>query len=243
MSELGTVLLAELQITRWQARLEGANRALFRALEARTRADLRALTAASWWDDPLADPLVDQIIEAEILPVARSVFGEMVSVVYDAVPVELRTFPPPDFERQVDRLDRVVHDMTRNVAEQLGTEFRQGVGRGESIDKLSGRVLDTFTANEVRARRIARTETISATNGLQNETAVDVAAQGIAMQKRWIATFDRRTRETHADANGQTVALDQPFSVGGYDLDFPGDPNGPPQEVINCRCTSAYEPI
>lgn len=243
MSDLGLLLLAELQVTRWENRIAAATSAVLRALEARTRADLRALTAASWWDDPLGEPLVDQVVQAEILPVARSVFGEMVSVVYSTVAEELRTFPPPDFDRQVDRLDRVVRDMTRGVAEQLGTEFRQGVGRGESIDKLSGRVLDVFTANEVRARRIARTETISATNGLQNETAVGLAGQGIPMQKRWIATFDRRTRETHADANGQTVALDQPFSVGGAELDYPGDPNGPPQEVINCRCTTAYEPL
>lgn len=243
MSDLGLLLLAEIRVGRWEAKIERANRAVLRALEHRSRADIRALTAASWWDDPLADPLLDQVVQAEILPVARSVFGEMVGVVYDLVPEDRRTFPPPDFERQVDRLDARVRDMSRDVAEQLGSSLRVGVQRGESVDKLSGRVENIFTASDVRARRIARTETISATNGLQNETAVGLSAQGIAMQKRWLATFDRRTRETHAEANGQTVAMDQTFSVGGADLEFPGDPNGPAAEVVNCRCSVAYEPV
>ena len=43
-------------------------------------------------------------------------------------------------------------------------------------------------------------------------------------------------RETHAAAEKQTVGIDEPFIVGGAELMFPGDPAGPPEEVINCHC-------
>ena len=53
----------------------------------------------------------------------------------------------------------------------------------------------------------------------------------------WLATSDSRTRPTHRAAEGQRVPVGQPFIVGGAELRFPGDPSGPPQEVIQCRCT------
>lgn len=55
--------------------------------------------------------------------------------------------------------------------------------------------------------------------------------------KRWVAHHDERTRHTHLAANGQTVAIDDPFIVGGAALAFPGDPSAPMEEVANCRCS------
>lgn len=48
---------------------------------------------------------------------------------------------------------------------------------------------------------------------------------------------DDRTRESHVLANGQVRPMLAPFDVGGSSLMFPGDPTGPAQEVIQCRCT------
>jgi uncharacterized protein with gpF-like domain len=58
--------------------------------------------------------------------------------------------------------------------------------------------------------------------------------------KTWLATNDSRTRITHAIANGQNVLISDTFSVGDTQLQFPGDPNGSPEEVINCRCTTLW---
>jgi uncharacterized protein with gpF-like domain len=55
--------------------------------------------------------------------------------------------------------------------------------------------------------------------------------------KMWLATEDSRTRPTHRTADRQRTLLSEPFIVGGARLMFPGDPTGPADEVIQCRCT------
>lgn len=86
---------------------------------------------------------------------------------------------------------------------------------------------------ETRATRIARTEA----TGANNYAALRALADEGASHKQWVATEDRRTRPTHVEADGQVVALNQAFLVGGSTLQMPGDPNGPAAEIINCRCT------
>ena len=49
-----------------------------------------------------------------------------------------------------------------------------------------------------------------------------------------MATLDNRTRHSHATLDGEVVDNDKKFSNG---CRFPGDPNGPPTEIYNCRCT------
>jgi hypothetical protein len=34
--------------------------------------------------------------------------------------------------------------------------------------------------------------------------------------------------------------MDEKFKVGDAELMFPGDPEGPADEVINCRCAVGY---
>jgi hypothetical protein len=63
---------------------------------------------------------------------------------------------------------------------------------------------------------------------------------GLTLQKEWLATGDSHTRLTHMEADGQTVGMDEPFIVGGAELQYPGDPDGPSQEVVMCRCTQVY---
>lgn len=58
-------------------------------------------------------------------------------------------------------------------------------------------------------------------------------------QVRWISMHDGDVRNSHVRADGQTRNIDEPFEVGGVKLRYPGDPLGPPDEVINCRCIIA----
>lgn len=93
-------------------------------------------------------------------------------------------------------------------------------------------------ALKLRADAIARTETMRALHASQEEAfrqAIDAGAVNRQDVRRvWVATKDKRTRDTHAALDGESVGLDQAFSNG---LQYPGDPNGAPEETINCRCT------
>lgn len=86
---------------------------------------------------------------------------------------------------------------------------------------------------QTRATRIARTETTGAYNSGAQQAFIEEGAGA----KMWIATGDDATRESHLDAAGQCVPTDASFDVGVAQLMMPGDPSGPADEVINCRCT------
>lgn len=135
------------------------------------------------------------------------------------------------------RLPDEVYDL---VAGQMAS----GVNLGEGIPKLAERVDKTLstTGSERWANRAtvaARTEAIGALNAGRTEAfrAIAEAEPDVQFEKLWLSTDDARTRETHEAADGQRVPLDSTFIVGGFELAFPGDPSGPPQEVIQCRCT------
>lgn len=121
------------------------------------------------------------------------------------------------------------------------TAIAEGLAAGEDIPTIAQRVRAAAGVTEPRARVIARTESHGARNTVNAASVRRVsAAFGApnAFSRRWQAAEDARTRPTHVEADGQTVALNEPFRVGGASLDFPGDPTGPPEEVINCRCTT-----
>lgn len=54
--------------------------------------------------------------------------------------------------------------------------------------------------------------------------------------KHWVTMHDDHVRSTHRAVDGQTADILGTFDVGGYKLQFPGEPVGPPEIWINCRC-------
>lgn len=89
----------------------------------------------------------------------------------------------------------------------------------------------------VRARRLAHTEAHGMVeNGRQRGAEVNK----VIKSKSWSAAAD--ARETHGDANAQTVPKEEPYFVGGFQLMFPGDTSlgADLKEIINCRCSSLF---
>lgn len=138
------------------------------------------------------------------------------------------------------RVQDLAGQVTQTTYDAIRSELQQGVGAGESIDKLADRIRAVFTqASDNRATTIARTEVISAYNGAATLGANQLPRDVVAAQE-WIATRDGRTRESHAAVDGQVVAIGEPFSVGGFSGAYPGDPGLPADETINCRCAVAF---
>ena len=122
----------------------------------------------------------------------------------------------------------------RKISEQITS----GILQGESIKQLADRLQKNIpNMNRDSAIRAARTAVTGAQNAGRQESYRTAVEMGIKLQKQWMSTLDNRTRHDHADADGQMVDEDKPFNVGGYELMYPGDPNGPGHEIYNCRCT------
>lgn len=122
----------------------------------------------------------------------------------------------------------------------------QGIIQGEGIEQITGRMVDALcTQNENRMRLFARTSMTGAQNAGRLAQMEDAEDMGIKVKKRWVATLDSRTRDTHQELDGQEVPVDEPFEVDGMEIMYPGDPNAEPELVYNCRCTmiEVYEGI
>jgi len=128
-----------------------------------------------------------------------------------------------------------VAETTRSqIVNAVAKGYEDGLGVVEIARNISGMV---DGISRMRAEIIARTETHGAANYGSDQAAREL---GLPLRREWLAAMDERTRETHAAANGQVVGMDEPFLVGDSALMFPGDPAGPPELVINCRCTLGY---
>lgn len=185
---------------------------------------LKALTPA--WKDALEH---GASLGAGILASARKAFHKAgVTVTRDQVSSILtKKLAEFGFEKAES-----INDTTRDALE---SSIASGVDADESIDDLRARITNVFDAlgeGGYRADAIARTETMGSVNMGQ---FVQYSAEGVK-NKEWLATDDTFTRDAHAD-DIPDVGMDEPFIVGGEEMQFPGDPNGSAANVVNCRCT------
>lgn len=136
---------------------------------------------------------------------------------------------------------------TRNLLTNIPDEVHAAIvaamgaaaNAGESVDQIATRV-DHILTDEQRWKGRARTIAVTETNRVYN-AAIYAASQvlagtGVTLSKEWVSRDDSKVRPTHVAADGQVQPLNQPFTVGVSHLQFPLDPSGPPEEVVNCRC-------
>lgn len=138
-------------------------------------------------------------------------------------------------DSRLDVLAKQVTATTRQVLEDR--VLLQGVANGESIDELAARVRATFTdLSTWRATVIARTETVGGFNAASRATA---EGSNVVTARVWLATGDSRTRDSHVELDGHTLTKMGDSYPNG--CKFPGDPDGPPEETIMCRCVETFE--
>lgn len=138
----------------------------------------------------------------------------------------------------LQRAKTVVGTIREVVRGVLLSANDEGLGEAATAKAIRERIGKRLSASN--AARIARTEMHTAMTVGSDEAA---RSTGLEMVKEWVAAEDGRTRPSHAEADGDEVPLDQPFSVGDASLMIPGDPSGPAKEIINCRCAVFHHPV
>ncbi len=118
---------------------------------------------------------------------------------------------------------------------QITNSVTSSILQGKSIKRMADDLQKRITTmSRDSAIRTARTAVTGAQNAGRMDSYAAAEKMGIKLKKEWVATLDSRTRHSHAMLDGEQVAQDKKFSNG---CRFPGDPQGPPWEIYNCRCT------
>ena len=129
-------------------------------------------------------------------------------------------------------LQKKIKTINLTLEKQLRETLSAGMQNQETISQLRDRVSHTFDVSLGRSRVIARTEVGAAYNGGRFEAMKQAGIE----RHEWLASHDDDVRESHADEdNSPPVKIGDPFPVTG--LRYPQEPGGPPEEVINCRCS------
>jgi len=139
-----------------------------------------------------------------------------------------------------DRVDRFGEDMNDETKKQLEATILEGMTNGENLAKLRSRVKEVFTqATETRSTRIARTESLAASNEGANEA---YRQSPLVNGKEWSANYG--ACPVCNSLNGKVIELDATFAKNGQTLKATDgselkltyeDISHPPLHP-NCRC-------
>lgn len=150
------------------------------------------------------------------------------------------------FEQQLRVLDpkvleRKLRDRRYDGVFQKAMDAQTPLSEAQ-IDNMVDAYHRRFVA--LRSRTIARTEALRATSygGLARIQQMLDENPDLEVTKRWLATDDERTRDTHVDLNGREVdgMLTNFVTSAGNQIRWPLDDKAAADEVINCRCTLQY---
>lgn len=194
------------------------------------------------WAAPAPDELIDvealvQTLRTKTDPVRQAVVETTMKSSLNGVGIAYDVTNP--FTRRVlaqsgSQVVNIAETTQLNVMRIVRESYDQGLSIPDTATAIKAGMAEASTA---RATLIARTELAGAVNGGSlAATQIVSDATGSEYQKVWMtapgAQFPRH--ETYDGLDGQTVALDAFFDVGGEELEYPGDPGGSPEEVCNC---------
>lgn len=123
------------------------------------------------------------------------------------------------------------------VADEGGTwleageaAFRESIGESlKQTTKPASRLRD-------REAQVDRITYWAVTFAINSATTFAVDQEGGDVFLEWVTMGDADVRDIHRPLNGKQVPRGETFNVAGHDLHFPGEPVGPPEVWINCRC-------
>lgn len=152
--------------------------------------------------------------------------------------ISLDALEPGIQEKVGERMEWVLPEINAATRSQLKDTILKGFDEGlnplEIKDEIKG-LWDGF--DSARARRIARTEMLSASNAGTHEAH----KKGPVDYRSWLSTRDSDVRPEHEELDERTrdnpIPVEQPFEVHGHTADHPGD-FGEAELDINCRCTT-----
>lgn len=148
----------------------------------------------------------------------------------------------------------LVTDPLKNSVIQVANLIEAGdtnaaVRLSNSVMRLVRQPLSISQGNLVRVVQenmtIRGARTLLMTPLTQGRIVADLREMATALDKpmkEWSSVFIETSRETHMDADGQQVPIDEPFVVDGEELMYPGDASMGASigNVANCLCAVIF---
>lgn len=130
-------------------------------------------------------------------------------------------------------LDNASLTVTQTYADQINAVIQNGLEEKLSITDIAHNILLATDQRVANALTNAQTLVTSAYNSARIE---GMEAYQINFHL-WVSSRDGVVRPSHRrEDSGKPIRVGEPFPETG--LLYPGDPNGAPEQVINCRCTT-----
>jgi uncharacterized protein with gpF-like domain len=227
--------------------------AIERRYQGRIRSAIRdwSMQALDVWEETGAVPQANQHesdmreIVQDISETAIRVFGERI---LDQQKAGAFVIERKDFATTLARMSQRyimleavrerITDISDTTRAQIIRGIDRGVAEGLGVAQIASFVRDLVPGlSRYRSALIARTEAHGAANYGADAAAKDT---GLVLMKEWVAAADERTRPDHDNVSAVPIPMDSLFQVGTDMLAYPGDPNGSPEQVINCRCAVAH---
>lgn len=169
----------------------------------------------------------------------ETTYGDLSFALYDAATVRRLIVESPDLLPEISEALAVdIPVDLRWNRDKIADVITSAILQGKSIPQIAGDLERVVGMNETSAVRNARTAITSAQNAGRQASYEHAASMGITVRKRWVATLDRRTRDSHRAMDGREVPYNEAFHTDmGSTMMYPGARNGKPGDVYNCRCT------
>jgi len=133
-----------------------------------------------------------------------------------------------------DRTAAKVTTIAETQIDMMRTVIAKAMEDQATVQEVASRLRDHFEDGSAAwASRIARTET----NGLYTQAGLWAMSDGGIEMKEWLSARDSNVRDSHVQADGQRVKMDEDFVLAGGRGPGPGLIDSP-EESINCRCTT-----
>jgi uncharacterized protein with gpF-like domain len=133
---------------------------------------------------------------------------------------------------------RGISDTTRErIIDALRDSDNAQAAIGGLYDHWTG---DDATDVEPRADSIGWDLVVGAWGAGLLLAAGQAETDGHIVSRTWVTAGDAKVRPEHAEAEGQTIGIDDAYDVGGESLAYPGDPTGSAAMIANCRCGEVY---